>query len=639
MRFVGLSSALLFALVSHLPAAPAPLPYGPVPSEAQLRWSELEMYAFCHFTTNTFTDKEWGYGDENSSIFNPTDFDADQIVGTLAKSGFKGVILTCKHHDGYCLWPTKTTDHNISKSPWKNGKGDMVREFSQAAKRHGIQFGVYLSPWDRNNEHYGTPHYIEIYRRQLTELLTNYGPVFEVWHDGANGGDGFYGGKRERRSIDRTSYYDWPNTWKIVRKLQPNAVIFSDVGPDVRWVGNEGGHAPYPNWATFSPVGPDGGSAAPGHCKTQDGSPDGKHWIPAEVDVSIRPGWFWHAHENGRVRSPKNLLDLYFNSVGKGSSFLLNVPPDRRGLIHENDVIAMTGFKKALDQMFSKNLADGAKITADSNRGAGFEASRVVDNDPKTYWAAPDGKLDATLELTLPEARKFSVIRLREPIQLGQRIRKFAIDVRENGVWSEWIKDGSTVGPHTLLRGKPVTADAVRVRITEAGACPCLSEISLWLEPTGVPNSLAAPDPKALAKDDWKVTASFETSDHPAVHAIDGNPSTIWCTHDSVKGEQGPPQSITIDLGTMQDLAAVTVLPRQDGTPHAMVDRYRLEWSADGNQWSKPLEGEFSNLRANPVEQRINLPEGSKAKVLRFTALHVLEKNNVTIAEIVVVIR
>ena len=639
MRLVCLSSVWSLALVSTISAATAPRPFGPVPSEAQLRWSELEMYAFCHFTTNTFTDKEWGFGDESPSIFNPTEFDADQIVGTLAKSGFKGVILTCKHHDGFCMWPTKTTAHNISKSPWKGGKGDMVREFSAAAKRHGVPFGVYLSPWDRNHEYYGTPRYIEIYRQQLTELLTNYGPVFEVWHDGANGGDGFYGGNRGRRSIDRTSYYDWPNTWQLVRKLQPHAVIFSDVGPDVRWVGNERGIAPYPNWATFSPVGPDGGPAAPGHCKTQDGSPDGKQWIPAEVDVSIRPGWFWHAHENARVRSPKNLMNLYFNSVGKGSSFLLNVPPDRRGLIHENDVIALTGFKKALDQMFSKNLAAGAKITADSNRGAGFEAARTLDNDRATYWAAPDGKLDATLELTLPEARKFSVIRLREPIQLGQRIRKFAVDVRENGSWSEWIKDGSTVGPHTLLRGKPVTADAVRVRITEAGACPCLSEISLWLEPTGVPDSLATPDPKSLAKDDWKISASFETSDHPAVHAIDGNPNTFWCTHDSAKGEQGPPQSVTIDLGTLQEIAAVTVLPRQDGTPHAMVDRYRLEWSADGNRWSTPLEGEFSNLRANPVEQRISLPDDTKARHLRFTALHVLEKNNVTVAEIGVVIR
>jgi alpha-L-fucosidase len=639
MRLFGLSSVLSLVLVSSISAATAPVTFGAVPSQAQLQWSELEMYAFCHFTTNTFTDKEWGFGDESPSVFNPSAFDADQIVGTLAKCGFKGVILTCKHHDGFCLWPTKTTDHNVSKSPWKNGKGDVVREFSQAAARHGIQFGVYLSPWDRNNEHYGTPRYIEIYREQLTELLTNYGPVFEVWHDGANGGDGFYGGKCERRSIDRTSYYDWANTWKLVRKHQPNAVIFSDVGPDVRWVGNEHGISPYPNWATFSPLGPEGGPAAPGYCKTQEGSPAGRHWIPAEVDVSIRPGWFWHAHENSLVRSPKDLLNLYFNSVGRGSSFLLNVPPDRRGLIHENDVISMTGFKKALDQMFSKNLAAGAKVTADSNRGAGFEAFRMLDLDPKTYWAAPDGKLDATLVVTLPAARKFSVIRLREPVQLGQRIRKFAVDVRENGNWCEWINDGSTVGSHTLLRGKPVTADAVRVRITESGACPCLSEISLWLEPTGVPDSLSTADPKTLAKDDWKITASIETSDHPAVHVIDGNPATIWCTPVSAKNGQGPPQSISVDLGAVQDIAAVIVLPRQDGIADGMVDRYRLEWSVNGRQWSPPLEGEFSNLRANPVEQRISLPDGTKAKHLRFTGLHVLEKNHVTVAEFGVVLR
>jgi alpha-L-fucosidase len=263
----------------------------------------------------------------------------------------------------------------------------------------------------------------------------------------------------------------------------------------------------------------------------------------------------------------------------------------------------------------------------------------MLDDDKQSYWAAPDDARSATIELMLPEARRFSVIRLREPVRLGQRIRRFAVDVRENGAWGEWIKDGSSVGPHVLLRGKPVTADAVRVRILESAACPCVSEVSLWLEPSGVTDNLTAPDPKALAKDDWTVTASFETTDHPASHAIDGNSNTLWCTHDTVKGEQGPPQSLTIDLGESHDLAALTVLPRQDGSAHAMVDRYRLEWSADGNTWSKPLEGEFSNLKANPVEQRIGLPAGTKARHLRFTALRVIEKNNVTIAEIGVIVR
>lgn len=635
MKFHLLSLGLV--LTSLVSAVEPPKPYGAVPSEAQLAWHELETYAFVHFTTNTFTGKEWGYGDEDPKIFNPTAFDADQIVGTLAKAGMKGVILTCKHHDGFCMWPTKTTDHSVAKSPWKNGKGDMVKEFSEAAKRHGIKFGVYLSPWDRNIANYGTPDYIKTYRAQLTELLTNYGPIFTVWHDGANGGDGYYGGKREKRGIDRTTYYDWPTTWAITRKLQPKAAIFSDVGPDVRWIGNEHGEANYPCWATYDPVGSDGGAPSPGNTRYQQGTTgtvDGKHWLPGECDVSIRPGWFWHAEQNNRVRSPKNLLNLYFKSVGRGASFLLNVPPDRRGLIHENDVASLQGYKKALDEMFANNLAKGAKATADQNRGKGFEAAMMLDDDKKSYWAAPDDVKTATVELVLPEARTFSVVRLREPIRLGQRIRKFAIDVRENGNWTEWEGKGSSIGAHVLLRGKSVTADAVRVRILESAASPCLSEVSLWLEPTDVSDSLAKADPNALSRAGWKITSSFETKDHPASHAIDGNPATFWCTHDAEKGEQAPPQSLTLDLGKEQPVAALTFLPRQDGSAHAVVDKYRLEWSNDGSTWSKPLEGEFSNIRANPVEQRVSLPAGTKTRYVRFTALGVLEKNNVTLAEI-----
>ena len=636
MRHTILLLALCAWFTAACSAVSPPAPYGPVPSAAQARWHGLEMYAFCHFTVNTFTDKEWGYGDEDPAIFNPSAFDADQIVGTLARCGFKGVILTCKHHDGFCLWPTKTTEHNISQSPWKGGKGDMVREFADAAKRAGIPFGVYLSPWDRNNANYATPRYTAIYREQLRELLTQYGSLFEVWHDGANGGDGFYGGKREKRSIDATTYYEWPKAWAMVHKLQPEAVIFSDAGPDLRWVGNERGQSPYPNWATFSPVGRKGGAASPGNCRTQEGSPDGKLWMPAETDVSIRPGWFWHAAENTKVRTPKNLMDLYFTSVGRGTSLLLNVPPDRRGLIHEADVIALTGFKQALDRMFANNLAAGAKVTADVTRGPGFEAVQVLDADAQSYWAAPDKARAATLELTLPEARAFSVIRLREPVRIGQRILKFNVDVREAGAWHEWIGNGSSVGPQVLLRGKPVTADAVRVRIVEAAACPCLSEISLWLEPTDVSDTLAAADPKALPRDGWKASASAAAPGQAASNAIDGDPNTLWAAPATAAG---PPQSLTLDLGATHELAAVTVLPRQDGKSAAMIDRYRLEWSTDGSIWSAPLEGEFSNLRANPVEQRINLPAGTQARHLRFTALRVLEGASVSIAELGVVLK
>lgn len=630
--------ALLSLGFAH--AVPPPAPYGALPDAGQVAIQDMETYAFVHFTTNTFTGKEWGFGDEEPSIFNPTDFDADQIVGSIAKAGFKGVILTCKHHDGFCMWPTKTTDHSIAQSPWKDGKGDMVKEFSAAAKRAGVKFGVYLSPWDRNNAAYGTPDYIKLYRAQLTELLTNYGEVFAVWFDGANGGDGFYGGKREKRSIDRTSYYDWPTTWALVRKLQPKASMFSDVGPGTRWIGNERGIAGYPCWATYTPTTTNGEKPGPGMPMKDlgTGTRDGTAWIPGEVDVSIRPGWFWHESENAKVRSPKNLLNLYFNSVGHGANFLLNIPPDRRGRLNEADLAALEGYKKALDQLFAKNFAEGAKATADQTRGAGFEAAKALDTDKTTYWAAPDNAKTATLELTLPKARTFDVIRLREPIQLGQRVRKFAVDVRQNGAWSEWITTGSSIGHQVLLPGKPVTADGVRVRILESAASPCLAEISLWKMPDDVPDNLAKADPAASMKKAWKVTASFETKDHPAAAAIDGNPATFWCTHDAEKGEQGPPQSLTLDLGKTEKLAAATFLPRQDGTPHAMVDRYRLEWSEDGQAWSKPQEGEFSNIRANPVEQRVDLAAGTSARYLRFTALHVLEKNNVTLAEIGVVL-
>ena len=285
-------------LLAGLPAAlgaartvAPPAPYGAIPSPRQIAWHDLEFTAFLHFTVNTFTDKEWGYGDEDPDLFNPLKFDADAIVAALADAGMRGVILTCKHHDGFCLWPTRTTDHSVAQSAWRDGKGDVVRDISQAAARHKMKFGVYLSPWDRNSAQYGTPEYIKTYRAQLSELLTGYGPIFEVWHDGANGGDGFYGGARAQRTIDKNTYYDWPRTWEMIRAMQPDAVVFSDVGPDVRWVGNERGMAADPCWATFDPVGEDGGPASPGNVRVTESNSGQRHasrWLPAECDVSDR---------------------------------------------------------------------------------------------------------------------------------------------------------------------------------------------------------------------------------------------------------------------------------------------------------------------------------------------------------------
>ncbi|MCG3120743.1 MAG: hypothetical protein ALAOOOJD_03571 [bacterium] len=464
-----------------------PLPLPPIPTARQLAWHELEYYGFLHFTMNTFTDKEWGFGDESPALFNPTDFDANAIARIAKEVGMKGLILTAKHHDGFCLWPSQYTEHSVKNSLWKNGKGDVVKELAEACRRCGLKFGVYLSPWDRNHKDYGTPQYVEYYRNQLRELLTNYGEIFEVWHDGANGGDGFYGGARESRTIDRRTYYDWPTTWSLVRQLQPNAVIFSDVGPDIRWVGNENGYAGETCWAMYDPGGVNGDAPAPGYTRDKEGIEghrDGKQWLPAECDVSIRPGWFYHANQDSLVKSPEKLFELYFQSVGRNGSLLLNVPPDRRGRWHENDVQALRGFKHLLDQTFARDLVAGAKVTASNVRGndSRFAAQNMIDDKQETYWATDDSVTRASSVLTLPKAETFNCVRLQEHIALGQRVESFEVAQGDGNHWTI-VASGTTIGHKRLLRFPSVTADKVRVTILQAKACPIISRIGIFNAP------------------------------------------------------------------------------------------------------------------------------------------------------------
>lgn len=485
MRALAVALAGWLTIATVAPGPPAP--FGAVPSPRQLDWHTLDTYAFLHFSPNTFTDREWGYGDEDPAIFNPTAFDPDRIVSALKAGGMTGVILTAKHHDGFCLWPTKTTRHSVAASSWKDGKGDVVREIADAARRQGLRFGVYLSPWDRNHPSYGTPAYVEVYRAQLRELLTNYGEIFEVWHDGANGGDGYYGGAREERRIDRRTYYDWLTTWALVRQLQPKAVIFSDVGPDVRWVGNEKGIAGETNWATFAPVAPDGGPAAPGLVREKEsgtGHRGAPHWIPAECDVSIRPGWFFHEKENDRVKTPDQLVDLYFQSVGRGCNLLLNVPPDRRGRLHEIDERSLAEFGERIRRLFATDLARGAKASASATRGGSAEygPGKLIDGDRNSFWAPEEGQTTGEVVLEFAEPVTFSVVRLREHIALGQRIGGFAVDRWTGSAWEE-IAAGTTIGPTRLLRlPAPVTTQRVRLRITESAADPLVSELGLFRE-------------------------------------------------------------------------------------------------------------------------------------------------------------
>lgn len=458
-----------------------PSPVLPVPSEAQLAWHAMETNAFIHFTINTFTDKEWGYGDEKPALFNPSSPDPDQWVSTLKEAGFKGVILTTKHHDGFCLWPSEYTEHDISSSPYKNGKGDLVKDVSEACRKHGLKFGVYLSPWDRNRADYGTPAYIDYYRNQLRELFNNYGPVFEMWFDGANGGDGYYGGARETRRIDGSKYYDWPNTLDLIRQISPDVLFFSDAGPHIRWVGNERGIAGTTNWNSITPDTLFAGK--PGlEDLLQTGSENGTQWIPAEVDVSIRPGWFYHQKEDSLVKSAEKLFDIYLTSVGRGSTLLLNVPPDRRGLIHEKDVAILKQYRALLDSAFKINFAvEAQSIEASSHRGNDnhYAPANIVDEDEDTYWATDDGVNTATIEVTLKEPKVIRYIQLQEYIRLGQRVRAFHVEVMTGGEWKK-IAEGTTVGYKRILQLEPVTTDRIRISITDSRACPLISDIGLY---------------------------------------------------------------------------------------------------------------------------------------------------------------
>lgn len=463
-------------------AQKAPKPYGAVPTKRQLAWHDIEVYGLIHFTPTTFENKEWGFGDADPKTFNPTDFNAEQIIKAAKAGGLKAVILVSKHHDGFALWPTKTTAYNISKSPFRNRKGDMVKEVEQAARKNGLKFGVYCSPWDRNNALYATEKYLAIYQAQLKELYSNYGELFMSWHDGANGGDGYYGGAKEKRSIDNTVYYDWKNTWAITRKMQPMASIFSDIGPDVRWVGSEDGTAAENSWATFTPLPPEGKNVAvPGQAnypQSPTGIRNGKFWMPAECDVPLRKGWFYHANE--KPKSAESLFDLYLKSVGHGAGLDLGLAPDTRGKLHDDDVAALAGFGNMIKHTFANNLAKGAIVKASNTRGKNFGTAKLIDNNKLTYWATIDQVHTASLELDLKMPKTFDIISLQEYIPLGQRIEDFNVEVFENGTWKK-VYEGQTVGAKKLIKLETVvTANKVRVNITKSPVCITLSEFGIY---------------------------------------------------------------------------------------------------------------------------------------------------------------
>ena len=586
----------------------APAPLLPLPEQKQVDWQRMETYAFIHFGLNSFCDREWGYGDTDPKMFNPKRLDCEQWVKTLIAAGMKGVILTAKHHDGFCLWPFEGNDYNVSKSPWRNGKGNVVKELSEACKKHGLKFAVYLSPWDRSRADYGSPSYVDYFHSQLRDLLTNYGPVFEVWFDGANGGDGYYGGARDKRTIDRKNYYNYPRIYQILDSLQPQAVVFSDGGPGCRWVGNEKGFAGETNWA-FIPkntVYP----GYPNYPELQFGYPDGDQWTAAECDVSIRPGWFYHPEEDDKVKSPEQLADLYYRSVGHNATLLLNFPVDRNGLINPIDSANAVNFHKLIQRELGNNLVAGMKPKVSNERGGQFAAQALTDGSWDTYWATGDGVTSADITFTFKKARKMNRIMLQEYIPLGQRVKKFAVEwLDKNGTWKavEQGEETTTIGYKRLLRFLTVETKGLRVRILDSRGPICMNNIGVyyggedaqltWNPATvaikSVPFSLKGFDEAQLAK------------------VVDRNPATVLFTNN---------KELIVDLGRDTKVSTLMYLPDQSENRHGLIHSYTLAaCKADGTDEHVLSSGEFSNIQNNPVLQTITF-EPTTTRYLKLKA-------------------
>ncbi|MGB4838167.1 MAG: alpha-L-fucosidase [Saprospiraceae bacterium] len=453
-----------------------------VPSPRQLRWQQLELIAFFHFGINTFKDKEWGTGKEDPTIFNPSSLDARQWVQVVKDASFKQVILTAKHHDGFCLWPTKTTRNSVASSPWKKGKGDVVNEVAEACREYGLGFGIYLSPWDMNTAVYGTEAYNDFFVAQLTELLSDYGRIDEVWFDGANG-EGSNGKKQ---------VYDFNRWYKLIRQLQPAAVI-AVMGPDVRWVGTETGYGREEEWSVVSVDNLDPSTIESNSQQTVSFKPTGDMmgddlgsrekivkakglaWYPAETDVSIRPGWFYHETENAKIKSPEKLIDIYFNSVGKNSVLLLNIPPDKSGLIHSNDITTLAKWKELLNEIFKINLAKFATISCLN----GINTKALTDENLATFFTTKNKDEGSVIEIDFKSPQLVNVISLQENISMGQRIEKFEVEALLNMKWKK-IAAGTTVGYKRLIQCETVHTKKIRLKIISSRLNPLLSEIGLY---------------------------------------------------------------------------------------------------------------------------------------------------------------
>lgn len=569
-----------------------PEPILPVPEPKQVEWQQMETYAFIHFGLNTFNDREWGYGDTDPKVFNPTNLDCEQWAQTLVKAGMKGVILTAKHHDGFCLWPFEGTDYSVKNSPWKNGKGNVVKELSEACKKYGLKFAVYLSPWDRHQANYGTPEYLPYFYAQLHDLLTNYGPVFEVWFDGANGGDGWYGGAKDIRTIDRKNYYNYPRIYEMLDSIQPQAIIFSDGGPGCRWVGNEKGFAGATNWSFLRE-----GEVHPGYEKSyelQYGHADGNQWVPAECDVSIRPGWFYHPEEDDRVKSPDQLVDLYYRSVGHNATLLLNFPVDRRGLIHPVDSANAVRFHEMIQQQLKTNLVAGMTPKVSNERGGDFVASALTDDNFDTYWATEDGVTTADIEFSFDTPTRMNRMMLQEYIPLGQRVKAFVVEYLDKDTWLpvKLNEETTTIGYKRLLRFETVETKGIRIRITDARGPLCLSNVGVY-DAGNVSDSFVEKvediESVPYLLPDVKAEESAKASDKQ---------SQTTCF---VEGDR-----LLIDLQEERMVSSLHFLPDQGEPNKGLIANYEIRVGTSKEAVNQLVKaGEFSNIQNNPVMQSV----------------------------------
>jgi len=668
--FYGILFSMFFVNVLNAQTG-KPTSCGPVPSENQMRVQEMEQYAFVHFSLNTYTDASWGFGNEDVKLFHPEKADCRQWARICKESGMKGIIITAKHHCGFCLWPSKYTEYSVKNAPWKNGKGDMVREMADACKEYGLKFGVYLSPWDRNHPDYGKPEYITYFRNQLTELLTNYGEVFEIWFDGANGGDGYYGGANETRKIDAKTYYDWKNTYALIHKLQPKCVIWNDGGDrgDLRWVGTEEGNVGETNWSLLN---------ATGDVPWNDlhfGVENGNKWVMAEVNTSIRHEWFYHPSEDDKVKTVPQLVDLYYNSIGRNGTLLLNFPIMPNGLIHPTDEKNAIEFAIAVKESFKKDLAvkKKAKATNVRENSRKFDAAKAVDGKKDTYWTTDDNTKTASLTIDLGKPTIFNRFLVQEYIRLGQRVKAFTVEAFMNGNWKELAK-ATTIGYKRILRFPAVEATQVRFSITDSKCNPVISNVGIYnapvflyapvilrnqagkvsistndigpifyytldgTEPTS--NSIKYTEPfmadgkvtiKAISfdpasgksspvalekfdisKKNWKV---LSTSDANAAAVFDGNPSSVWHQR-----EQKMPIDLVIDLGENCKLSGFKYLPDQNKWSSGIITTYEFYVSDDNVNWKMANQGEFSNIKNNPLLQ-IKKFTPEKARYIKLRAL------------------